>query len=48
MQMNKTKTASPEIFSMDDFTKALDAEVVSFEKGDIVRGKIHSYDSDGV
>jgi small subunit ribosomal protein S1 len=46
--MNKTKTASTEIFSMDDFTKALDAEVVSFEKGDIVRGKIHSYDSDGV
>jgi small subunit ribosomal protein S1 len=46
--MNKSKTASTEIFSMDDFTKALDAEVVSFEKGDIVRGKIHSYDSDGV
>ncbi len=48
MQMNKTKTASTEIFSMDDFTKALDAEAVSFQKGDIVRGKIHSYDSDGV
>jgi small subunit ribosomal protein S1 len=48
MQMNKTNTVSAEIFSMDDFTKALDAEAVSFEKGDIIRGKIHSYDSDGV
>jgi len=33
---------------MDDFAKALDAEVVSFEKDQLVRGKIHSYDSDGV
>jgi small subunit ribosomal protein S1 len=33
---------------MDDFAKALDAEAVSFEKDQLVRGKIHSYDSDGV
>ena len=47
-QMNKTQTTSAEIFSMDDFAKALDAEVVNFEKDQLVRGKIHSYDSDGV
>ncbi len=47
-QMNQTKTTSTEIFSMDDFAKALDAEAVSFEKDQLVRGKIHSYDSDGV
>lgn len=46
--MNQTKTTSAEIFSMDDFAKALDAEAVSFEKDQLVRGKIHSYDSDGV
>ena len=46
--MNKTQTTSAEIFSMDDFAKALDAEVVNFEKDQLVRGKIHSYDSDGV
>jgi small subunit ribosomal protein S1 len=46
--MTTTKTTSAEIFSMDDFAKALDAEVVSFEKDQLVRGKIHSYDSDGV
>ncbi len=46
--MSTTKTTSAEIFSMDDFAKALDAEVVSFEKDQLVRGKIHSYDSDGV
>jgi small subunit ribosomal protein S1 len=46
--MNKTKSTSTEIFSMDDFAKALDAEAVNFEKDQLVRGKIHSYDSDGV
>ncbi|WP_310484711.1 S1 RNA-binding domain-containing protein [Chamaesiphon sp. VAR_48_metabat_403] len=46
--MNKTQTTSAEIFSMDDFAKALDAEAVNFEKDQLVRGKIHSYDSDGV
>ncbi len=46
--MNKTQTSSAEIFSMDDFAKALDAEAVNFEKDQLVRGKIHSYDSDGV
>jgi small subunit ribosomal protein S1 len=46
--MNKTKTPSAEIFSMDDFAKALDAEAVNFEVGELVRGKIHSYDTDGI
>jgi small subunit ribosomal protein S1 len=46
--MSTTKTSSAEIFSMDDFAKALDAEAVNFEKDQLVRGKIHSYDSDGV
>jgi small subunit ribosomal protein S1 len=46
--MSTSKTSSAEIFSMDDFAKALDAEAVSFQKDDLVRGKIHSYDSDGV
>jgi small subunit ribosomal protein S1 len=46
--MNKTQTTPAEIFSMDDFAKALDAEAVNFEKDQLVRGKIHSYDSDGV
>jgi small subunit ribosomal protein S1 len=46
--MNKTQSTATEIFSMDDFAKALDAEAVSFEKDQLVRGKIHSYDSDGV
>jgi small subunit ribosomal protein S1 len=46
--MNKTTSTSAEIFSMDDFAKALDAEAVNFEKDQLVRGKIHSYDSDGV
>jgi small subunit ribosomal protein S1 len=46
--MNKTKSTSAEIFSMDDFAKALEAETVNFEKDQLVRGKIHSYDSDGV
>jgi small subunit ribosomal protein S1 len=48
LKMNKTTSTSAEIFSMDDFAKALDAEAVSFEKDQLVRGKIHSYDSDGV
>ena len=46
--MNKTKSTSAEIFSMDDFAKALNAEVASFEKDQLVRGRIHSYDSDGI
>jgi small subunit ribosomal protein S1 len=46
--MTTPKTPTAEMFSMDDFAKALNAEAVSFEKGELVRGKIHSYDSDGV
>ena len=33
---------------MDDFAKALAAEEVSFQKGELVRGKVYNYDSDGV
>lgn len=33
---------------MDDFAKALAAEQVSFQKGELVRGKVYNYDSDGV
>jgi small subunit ribosomal protein S1 len=39
---------NPAIFSMDDFAKALAAEEVSFQKGELVRGKVYNYDSDGV
>jgi small subunit ribosomal protein S1 len=39
---------NPAIFSMDDFAKALAAEQVSFQKGELVRGKVYNYDSDGV
>jgi small subunit ribosomal protein S1 len=46
--MNKPKSTPAEVFSMDDFMKALDAEAVNFEKDTLVRGTIHSYDSDGV
>jgi small subunit ribosomal protein S1 len=46
--MTTPKNPAAEMFSMDDFAKALNAEAISFEKGELVRGKIHSYDSDGV
>lgn len=46
--MNKSKSTAAEVFSMDDFAKALDAEAVNFEKDTLIRGTIHSYDSDGV
>jgi small subunit ribosomal protein S1 len=40
--------SSSTTFSMDDFAKALAAETRSFQKGELVRGKVYSYDSDGV
>jgi len=35
-------------FSMEDFEKALQAETAQFEVGQTVRGRVHSYDGDGV
>ncbi len=34
-------------FSMDDFAKALEQHNYEFQKGQVVRGKVHSYESDG-
>jgi small subunit ribosomal protein S1 len=46
--MSKTERQSPSDFSMADFEKALASEAVNFEVGNLVRGKVHGYDSDGV
>jgi small subunit ribosomal protein S1 len=35
-------------FSMDDFAKALQQQDDDFQKGQIVRGKVHSYEKNGV
>lgn len=35
-------------FSSDDFEKALEQHSFSFQRGDVVRGTIHSHDSDGL
>ena len=47
-----TKSPHPssagESFSMDDFEKALEKYDYEFQKGQVVRGKAVSYDSDGV
>jgi small subunit ribosomal protein S1 len=34
-------------FSMDDFAKALEAQDYGFKKGNVVRGKVHNYESNG-
>jgi len=34
-------------FSMDDFAKALEQHDYQFQKGQIVQGKVHSYETDG-
>lgn len=39
--------ASQASFSMDDFAKALEQHDYEFKKGQIVRGKVHSYENDG-
>lgn len=39
--------ASNMSFSMDDFAKALEEHDYGFKKGQIVRGKVHSYENDG-
>jgi small subunit ribosomal protein S1 len=35
-------------FSMDDFAKALEQQEFDFSPGQVIRGKIHSYDTNGV
>lgn len=48
--MNSESTrsqASDSSFSMDDFAKALEQHDYEFKKGQVVRGKVHSYESDG-
>lgn len=34
-------------FSTDDFAKALEQHDYQFQRGQVVRGKVASYDSDG-
>lgn len=49
--MKPKSTGSQEVkasFSMDDFAKALEQHNYEFQKGQVVRGKIFNYDTDGV
>jgi small subunit ribosomal protein S1 len=39
--------ASNSSFSMDDFAKALEEHDYEFKKGQVVRGKVYNYESDG-
>lgn len=39
--------ASKASFSMEDFAKALEQHDYEFKKGQVVRGKVHNYESDG-
>jgi len=41
---SKTSNSS---FSMDDFAKALEEHDYEFKRGQVVRGKVHAYESDG-
>ncbi|HEY9602039.1 MAG TPA: S1 RNA-binding domain-containing protein [Allocoleopsis sp.] len=41
---SKTSKSS---FSMDDFAKALEEHDYEFKRGQVVRGKVHAYESDG-
>ena len=45
-----SKTAKPQanVFSMDDFAKALEAEKIGFTNGEIIKGKIQGYDTNGI
>jgi small subunit ribosomal protein S1 len=48
--MNSKSTrsqASKSSFSMDDFVKALEQHDYEFKKGQVVRGKVYTYESDG-
>jgi small subunit ribosomal protein S1 len=40
------QTSNPS-FSMDDFAKALEAQDYGFKKGNVVRGKVHNYETNG-
>ncbi|MBE9192079.1 S1 RNA-binding domain-containing protein [Gloeocapsopsis crepidinum LEGE 06123] len=40
-------SATSSSFSMDDFAKALDQQDFQFRKGQVVRGKVFQYESDG-
>lgn len=44
---SKPSTAGNSSFSMEDFAKALDQHDYHFQKGQVVRGKVFQYDSDG-
>lgn len=49
--MKSKSTGSQEAkasFSMDDFAKALEQHDYQFQKGQVVRGKVFNYDTDGV
>jgi len=49
--MTSKSTASQKAnqsFTMDDFAKALEQHDYNFQQGQVVRGKVHSYDTDGV
>ena len=48
--MNSKSTGSQSAkasFSMDDFAKALEQHNYEFQKGQVVRGKVFEYDSNG-
>ena len=48
MKSNSTPSPAENLsFSRDDFAKALEAQSYGFEKGQIVRGKVYEYTSDG-
>ncbi|MDX2239407.1 MAG: S1 RNA-binding domain-containing protein [Leptolyngbyaceae cyanobacterium bins.302] len=48
MESNTSRPRSAEAFSMDDFASALESYDYEFQKGQIVRGKVVSYDTNGV
>lgn len=48
MESNTSRPRSNEAFSMDDFASALESYDYEFQKGQIVRGKVVSYDTTGV
>jgi len=48
MESQSSRSRSAETFSMDDFAKALEGFDYEFQRGQIVRGKVVSYDTNGV
>ena len=47
MTESKSSQAANASFSMDDFAKALEQHDYQFQKGQVVRGKVFQYESDG-